>query len=1016
MNRSKKVLLIGWDAADWKVINPLMERGEMPNVERLVNGGSMAHLTTIHPPLSPMLWTSIATGKRPFQHGIHGFSEPTADGLGIQPVTNLSRRCKAVWNIFHQNALKSVVIGWWPSHPAEPINGVTVSDHYHRSHGPLEKGWPMLPNTVHPPELADTLAELRLHREEVAGEMAEFFVPRAREIDQKKDRRLSGLASTISECVSIHSAATWLIENQEWDFFAVYYDAIDHFCHGFMKYHPPKQEWINQEDFDLYHGVVDAAYRFHDQMLGTLLSKVGEDVTVILMSDHGFHPDHLRPRAIPHIPAGPAIEHRDFGILAMKGPDIKKDELLHGASVLDITPTLLSLYGLPVGEDMDGKVLVSAFEQAPEVEMIPSWERVIGDDGRHAPHTRLDPVASREALEQLVALGYIEKPDDNREKAIKKTVGELQYNLGEAYQDADRHAEALEIYRALCQDDPDEQRFAVHRFTSCQALGLVDEMRSIVDDLDGRRRALYVRAQGRIMELGALAKERLAERKAQAGASEQAALAPDDRAPEAEQDLVGAIAEEANLLEPPSPEVAARTVGASPALEETKKPEPLLNAEERQELARCQSLAAFQPPVVDYLKAQVLTMEKRYSEALEVLCRVCEADLARPGLFLQTAELFIKLDRWSEAEDVFVKALAIDPDNPHAHLGMCRVSLHRRDYDDAASSALETLERLYHYPLAHFYLGVALRGMRHYRRAVHALRTALSLNPNFAQAHLQLAAILSRRFHDGNGAADHLRLYREIRDAARTDAPRKAAHVDETVDAAVVESEPVDAAVVETEPAIPAEAETLRAETAEPKTVIVSGLPRSGTSMVMQMLSAGGYPILTDGLREADDDNPRGYFEFEPVKQMHRNVAWMKDSIGRAVKVVAPLLRYVPADLTCSVIFIDRPLDEVLHSQGKMKARRGTLATENDAQRDRLKTEYTRLLSEVKGRIRENPRARVLYLDHSNVIRDPMAAAVSIDRFLGGGLNVSPMAEQVNPLLHRNKADKPVCRREPALS
>ena len=101
--------------------------------------------------------------------------------------------------------------------------------------------------------------------------MIEPFVPQAREIDQDKDPGSAGLASTLCECVSIHSAATWLIENQPWDFFAVYYDAIDHFCHGFMQYHPPRQEFITREDFDLYHNVVSAAYQFHDQMLGTLL-------------------------------------------------------------------------------------------------------------------------------------------------------------------------------------------------------------------------------------------------------------------------------------------------------------------------------------------------------------------------------------------------------------------------------------------------------------------------------------------------------------------------------------------------------------------------------------------------------------------------------------------------------------------------------------------------------------------------------------------------------------------------
>ncbi len=342
MATRKKVLLIGWDAADWKVIDPLMDQGKMPNLERLVNQGSIAHIATIHPPLSPMLWTSIATGKRPFKHGILGFSEPTVDGMGVQPVTNLSRRCKAVWNILGQEGLKSTVIGWWPSHPAEPINGVMVSDQFHRARGKLGAEWPITPGTVHPPELADTLAELRLHWEEVAGAMIEPFVPSARTVDQTKDARLAGIAKTLAECVSIHSAATWLIEHQPWDLFAVYYDAIDHFCHGYMKYHPPRQDHIPQADFDLYQSVVSTAYRFHDQMLGVLLSKIDDDVTVILTSDHGFHPDHLRPKTIPNIPAGPAIEHRDFGILLMKGPGIKQDELLHGASILDITPTLLN--------------------------------------------------------------------------------------------------------------------------------------------------------------------------------------------------------------------------------------------------------------------------------------------------------------------------------------------------------------------------------------------------------------------------------------------------------------------------------------------------------------------------------------------------------------------------------------------------------------------------------------------------------------------------------------------------
>ena len=261
------------------------------------------------------------------------------------------------------------------------------------------------------------------------------------EIDQDNDKRLALLMRTLAECMSIHAAATWLAGNQPWDFFAVYYDSIDHFCHGFMKYHPPRQSWIGEHDFELYRNVVSMAYQFHDRMLGDLMEKTAGDATVILMSDHGFHPDHLRPSSIPDIPAGPAIEHRDFGMLAIGGPGIKQDASLFGASVLDIAPTILALYGLPAGEDMDGKCFRRLLP-TPRIRRSFRAGKKFRGPRRHPPHTRLDPVAAHEAMEQMIALGYIERPDENREAAVEKTIRELRYNLGEAYQDAGRHVEA----------------------------------------------------------------------------------------------------------------------------------------------------------------------------------------------------------------------------------------------------------------------------------------------------------------------------------------------------------------------------------------------------------------------------------------------------------------------------------------------------------------------------------------------------------------------------------------------
>ena len=131
-----RLLFVGWDAADWKIIDPLLVRGGgCPTSARCLRQGVRANSATIHPPLSPMVWTSIATGKRPAKHGIHGFTEPTGDGLSVRPISNLGRKTKAFWNILNQNGKRCIVVGWWPSHPAEPIDGAMVSNHFPLSTG-----------------------------------------------------------------------------------------------------------------------------------------------------------------------------------------------------------------------------------------------------------------------------------------------------------------------------------------------------------------------------------------------------------------------------------------------------------------------------------------------------------------------------------------------------------------------------------------------------------------------------------------------------------------------------------------------------------------------------------------------------------------------------------------------------------------------------------------------------------------------------------------------------------------
>src|SRR5262249_45256660 len=207
---------------------------------------------------------------RAYKHGIHGFTEPLPDGSGVRPITLLSRKTKAIWNILNQTGHRSIVVGWWPSHPAEPINGVMVSNFFQPPASQPDSAPALPPGPVHPPGLAASFADLRVNPMELTGEFIRPFVPEFEKVDQDRDKRLHTLGKIIAETMSIHSAATELLANEPWDFAAIYYSGIDHFGHAFMHYHPPRLPWVPEQDFALYQHVVANAYRYHDAMLGTL--------------------------------------------------------------------------------------------------------------------------------------------------------------------------------------------------------------------------------------------------------------------------------------------------------------------------------------------------------------------------------------------------------------------------------------------------------------------------------------------------------------------------------------------------------------------------------------------------------------------------------------------------------------------------------------------------------------------------------------------------------------------------
>ncbi len=898
---TRKILLIGWDAADWEHINPLLEEGLMPTLDSFINRGVIGNLATLQPILSPMLWNSVATGKFADKHGIHGFIEPDPVNGGARPYTSTSRKCKALWNILSQSGLKSNVIGWWASHPAEPINGNVITNAFGGVRFDPEKGWTVPKGAIHPKERGSELARFKVFPNELTEAHILPFIPDAAKIDQKKDKRLSSFAKVLSDNASVHAVATALMESEPWDFTAVYYDGIDHFSHAFMPYHPPKLEWIKEEDFAMYKDVVKGAYRFHDMMLERLLELAGPDTTVILCSDHGFESGSQRPRGTPREPAGPAAWHRQYGIFVMAGQGIQKDERIYGASLIDIAPTVLTLFDLPIGQDMDGRPLLEAFEEIPEVKTIPSWEQVTGESGMHTGEEQLDPVQANELMQQFAALGYIEDPGQDKEKAAESAEIEGKYNVARTLLWKGHSEAARSLLEEIVRRRPWEDRF-LQQLASCYFQGgyLAQTERLLCAIADGKEPGS---ASGQLL----WARVKLARG-----------------------DLGGAL-------------------------------RALLEAE------------AAAPKV--------------------------------PGIYLQLGDAYLRLAQLENAKVAYDKALALDEDNARAFLGLSTVYRRLGDNQQTVDCALRAVSLLHRLPLAHFNLGVALVRSGDNDRARLAFETALRFQPNMVNAHRYLAIIHRKEGGDPEKARFHreelLRLSRTRRGGGGPNESKREQLFEL--------------------PEIPKRAErlaTLLKERPDPKPeeeksgktfVIVSGLPRSGTSLMMQLLEAGGLPAMTDHERKADIDNPRGYYEWEAIKQIAKKPELLDDESvqGKAIKCISMLLPSLPSKHQYKVIFMLRPVAEVVASQQAMTMRLGTEGAKLETEQLRRGLRAHR--EEIRKWAANMPHIEWLEVDYPALVREPAPELARLVEFLGSEHvpNEPAMATVIDPSLHRKRRLEP---------
>lgn len=837
---NRKVLLIGWDAADWKIINPLLDAGRMPALESLVNRGVVGKLATLEPTFSPMLWTSIATGKTADKHGILGFIEPTPEGDGIRPVNVTSRKVRALWNILNYKNKWVNLVNWWPSYPAEPLHGVVVSNNFPKAIGDKDSDLPA--GTIHPAEWIKKIQETKVYPENITDQELLNFVPEAIKIDQDTDRSLVKLSVITAENLTVFNSTIKLMKETDWDLTAAYFGGIDQYCHQFMKYHPPMLPSVNEQEFELYKDVINAAYIFHDEMLARLLEQTDENTVVIIISDHGFHSDHLRMHTLPDFTAAAALEHSPYGIICMAGPGIKEDERIYGASILDITPTILAILGIPVAKDMDGKPLLNAFKEKTLVPSIDSWEDVTGNFYTHPAILQVDTFASVEALRQLVELGYIEEPDEDIEKAISKTLEEAKYNLSRTYLGLRRFQEAIPILEDLFGTNQQDIRFNLDLLRCYIELKKFDQARELINNID--------------------------------------------------------------------------------TLKEGSRPS------------------------VDLLKGMLLIYEKKYDEAITLLQSVEKANPGFPNLQTNLGNVYLKSGMFNEAVQAYRNAINFDDGNVGAYRGLAICHLRLKKYEEAAEYALSAIGLFFNMPLAHYHLGEALFYLKKYQESAQAFELSLKMAENLYKARLRLVKIYRDHLNEPAKAEIHTKILNQI----------------------------------------------MKGEI-----IIVSGLPRSGTSMLMQMLQAGGLDILTDNVRQPDENNPKGYLEYAPVKNLKKDQSFLVQAEGKVIKVITQLLKYLPEQFSYKVIFVKRDMHEILTSQQKMIGKAGETYSVSLAQA------FEREIELVDIWAHKEPNVEILYLNYEDVIYDTDAQIQSISGFTGKHLDKNKMKEAVHLDLYRNR-------------
>lgn len=710
-----RLVIVGVDGADWNVIDPLLSHGQLPNLSRLIERGARGRLYSLQPMLSPVLWTTVATGVRADKHGIVDFVAVSSASGDVVPVTSDLRRSPALWNILSEAGITVGVTAWWATYPAERVRGYVVSDRIaYQLFGVKPDDDPE--GKTYPPGLFADIRRFMAAPSEIGAEqLSPYLGPgtAGRPPGAEEREIIEQLKAAIASAQTYRSIGSALSRRFSPDVEMVYFQNTDTISHLMMRYREPLLPGVDPVLARRFAPAVDESYREADRFLGEVVERAGDGADIIVCSDHGFRTGVDRPvSADSRIDKGKAAEwHRKYGVLVMAGPHVRRGAEVTEASLLDIAPTALALLGQPVPTSMEGRALVEAidadFLKAHPIRAGPQPE------WPEAPEVRSGTSGHDRALiEKLIALGYLTQDSLN----ARNNRGIMLMNRGE-------FPEAIAEFEAALAAGPDQAGILAN-LGRCQWLA--------------GQPALAKATLGRALR-----------------------LAPDSR--EAA-NLLGNISMSLGEMDE-AERLFRKALEIEPEYTDAHNSLGILYENQsrwQDALAEYRRVVEVDP---DYAEGynnigNVLRKMGRGGEAESWYRKALEADPLFAGTYNNLALVLQERGELAEAERLYTRALELAPREPRTHNNLGSLHL-QRGRTEQALEEFKTAARLDpEYAEARNSLGVAYGKLGQPDEEIGAYREALRLNPSYPDARYNLGLALLRRGDAAGGRSEMERVLR----------------------------------------------------------------------------------------------------------------------------------------------------------------------------------------------------------------------------------------------------------------